>query len=277
MKNSNDNNALRGKRSFGKPGGSHFPTFSPAHLLDSFPPLVLSRAATNSLLLSLALVLAGCASTKVTDEDRLVRGQLPRPNHILVYNFVSTPGEVPGESSLAGKDVTPSTPQTAEEFEMGRQLGAQIAAQLVEEIHGMGMPATQVSVPTTAQLNDIVIRGYLLSIDEGSAAKRIAIGFGSGKSKLTVAVEGYQMTATGLRKLGSGTIDAGGGKSPGAALGLVGFIATANPAGLVISGATKAYGEASGSSKVEGRAKAIAKEIGKQVKERFLEQGWVSP
>ena len=160
---------------------------------------------------------------------------------------------------------------------MGRKLGAQIASELVEEIHGMGMPATQVTTPTTAQLNDIVIRGYLLSIDEGSAAKRIAIGFGSGKSKLTVAVEGYQMTATGLRKLGSGTIDAGGGKTPGAALGLVGFIATANPAGLVISGATKVYGEASGSSKVEGRAKAIAKEIGKQVKERFLEQGWVSP
>ena len=87
MKNSNDNNALLGKWSVGKLGGSHFPTFSPAHLLDSIPPFVLSRAATSSLLLSLALVLAGCASTKVTDENRLVRGPLPRPNHILVYNF----------------------------------------------------------------------------------------------------------------------------------------------------------------------------------------------
>jgi len=37
----------------------------------------------------------------------------------------------------------------------------------------------------------------------------------------------------------------------------------------------KAYGEASGSSKVEGRAKAAAEEIADVLKKRFQQQGWI--
>ena len=39
----------------------------------------------------------------------------------------------------------------------------------------------------------------------------------------------------------------------------------------------KVYGEASGSSKVEGRAKQTAKEIADVLKKRFQDQGWISP
>jgi hypothetical protein len=38
----------------------------------------------------------------------------------------------------------------------------------------------------------------------------------------------------------------------------------------------KVYGEESGSSKVEGRAKATAKEIADVLKQRFQQQGWIS-
>ena len=121
-----------------------------------------------------------------------------------------------------------------------------------------------------------MIRGNLLSIDEGSATKRVAIGFGSGASNLTTAVEGFQMTAQGLRKLGSGTLESGGGKTPGGALGVAAFIATANPAGLIIGLGMKSYGEFSGSAKIEGRGKETAKEIAKMIKPKFQEQGWIN-
>ena len=86
------------------------------------------------------------------------------------------------------------------------------------------------------------------------------------------------MTAQGLRKLDSETLDAGGNKTPGVAsgLGVATFIVTANPAGLIISSGVKAYGEASGRSKVEGRARATAKEIAIVLKQRFQEQGWIN-
>ena len=221
------------------------------------------------------VVVAGCASTQVTNRQILVDEKLPRPDHIWVYDFVATSADVPADSALAGQYSEDSTPQTAEQIETGRQVGAHIAAQLVEEIRGMGLPAERASSGTPPRINDLVFRGYLLSIDEGSAAKRLAIGFGAGGSELRVAAEGYQVTAQGLRKLGSGTVDSGGGQTPGAALGVVGLIATANPGGLIISTGMKVYGEASGSSKIEGRAKAAAKEIADTIRPRFQQQGWI--
>jgi len=222
------------------------------------------------------LVIAGCASTKVTGRDEVVTGQIPRPNTIWVHDFAATPADVPDESALADQDLQHSTPQTAKEIATGRQLGAEIASQLIQQINGMGMHAERASAGTKPQINDIVIRGYLISFNEGSAAKRFAIGFGSGASDLKVAVEGFQMTAQGLRKLGSGNTDAEGAKTPGADLGIVGLLATHNPAGLIISSGMHLYGEESGSSTVKGRAKQTAKEIADVLKKRFQEQGWIS-
>ena len=227
-------------------------------------------------LLALA-TLVGCASTKVTDRQQLVYGTLPRPNQILVYDFAATPADVPRSSDFANPSYRPPLPQTSEEIAAGRRAGAQVAAELVEQIRTMGMPAEQASAGIKPQLNDIVIRGYFVSIDEGSAAKRVTIGFGSGSSRLVTTVEGYQMTALGLRKLGSGTVDAGGSKGPGASLGVVGWVVTGSPAGLIVGSGIKAYGEASGSSKIEGRAKATAKEIADALKTKFQEQGWIQP
>ena len=220
------------------------------------------------------LFVAGCASTKVSDRQQLVTGPLPRPDHILVYDFVATPADVPSDSSLAGQNPADSKPQTAEQIETGKKVGAEIAAKLVELIRAMGMPAERVST-AQPQLNDIVLRGYLLSVNEGSEAKRVGIGLGSGASELKVAVEGFQMTAQGLRKLGSGSTDAGGSKGPGGAVGLVTLLATHNPAGLIISGGMKVYGEASGKSKIEGRANQTAQEIAEILKKRFQEEGWI--
>ena len=222
------------------------------------------------------LVIAGCASTTVTERHEYRGGKIPRPAHIWVYDFAATPAEIPAESALAGKPVEHPTPQTPEQIETGRRVGALIATQLVEEIRGMGLPAVRGSSGAKPEINDLVIRGYLLSIDEGDATKRVAVGFGSGASALTVAAEGFQVTAQGLRKLGSGKLDATGGKTPGGAVGVAALVVTGNPVGLIVGGGAKAYGEYSGSSKIEGRAKATAKEIADRIRPKFQEQGWIN-
>lgn len=234
------------------------------------------RSRCRALVCLFALVvLAGCASTKVSDRQTLVTEKLPRPRHIWVYDFAATPAEMPADSALAGKYSDHGSPQTSEQLAIGRQVGADIATQLVEEIRGMGLPAERASTGTRPEINDLVIRGYLLSFDEGSATKRVAVGFGSGTSELRVAAEGFQMTARGLRKLGSGTVDSAGSKAPGGALGVAALIATGNPVGLLVGGGMKVYGEASGSSKIEGRAKAVAQAIAQEVRPRFEQQGWL--
>jgi hypothetical protein len=218
------------------------------------------------------IVAAGCASTKVTQQTQATSLKIPRPNHIWVYDFIATPSDAPANSDVA----LPSETQTPEQIALGRQLGSQIAQELAAQIQEMGLPAAVASSATSPQIGDIVIRGYIITISEGSAVKRVAIGFGSGGSELTTAVEGFLMTDRGLTKLGSGTVESGGSKTPGGAVPAVVAIATGNPVGLIVSSGMKIYGEASGSAKVEGRAKASADEIAEQLKPRFEQQGWIS-
>jgi hypothetical protein len=218
---------------------------------------------------------AGCAKTKITSNNEPVTEKLPRPAHIWVYDFVATDTDVPDHSAFAGHNSEHSTPQTGHQIDTGRKLGALIAKELVAHIRDMGLQSERGSTETKPQINDIVLHGYLLSIVEGDAKKRVLVGFGAGESELKVAAEAFQMTAQGLRKLGSGTSDSGGGKGPGGAVGLAVLVAKGNPAGLIIGTGAKVYGEKTGSSKVEGRAEQTAEEIAEQLKIKFEEQGWI--
>lgn len=232
------------------------------------------KSARSLAAIAFALAIgAGCASTKVSDRQVLVTEKIARPDRILVYPFDVAPGDIPGESALAGQ--VDAAPMTAQELAEGRELGAQVASALADEIQQMGLPAAIPAAGTRPQIGDIVIRGYFVSIDEGSAAQRMVVGFGAGAAELKTVVEGFQMTPAGLRKLGSGSVASGGGKGPGAAVPAAVAIATANPVGLIVSSAVKVGGEVSGKSTIEGRAKATAKEIAEQVRPRFEQQGWI--
>ncbi|MGZ8238801.1 MAG: DUF4410 domain-containing protein [Methylobacter sp.] len=206
--------------------------------------------------LGVVLLITGCASTDVTTSPEFAANgqQLPRPNHIWVYDLTPT-----------------SSANTSLQAEIGRE----IAGGVVSNIRQMGLSAEPGSPTTPMQINDIVLKGNIVSVEEGSAAERVAIGFGSGGSELKVQVEGYQVTPQGLRRVGGGTGAAGGSKTPGAALGAAGAIATANPAGLIFSTGMKIYGEESGSSKVEGRTKQIVEEITERLRTRFQQEGWI--
>ena len=221
------------------------------------------------------IFLAACASSNITARQEYRGGKIARPDHIFVYDFAASAADVPPGSAMAGQYAAHETPQTSEQIASGRQVGATIAQVLVAEIRGMGLPAEEASAQTVPQIGDLVIRGYILSIDEGDAAKRVSIGLGSGASHLKTSVEGFLMTDQGLRRLGSGTEESGGSKSPGTAMALAGAVATGNPAGLIISSAMKAHGETSGSSTVQGRAEQTAKEIAKALEKKFKEQGWI--
>ena len=221
------------------------------------------------------LLVAGCASTEIYNNQKMVSGPIPRPAHVWVYDFGATPEDVPADSALAGQYSQDAAYQNKEQIETGRKLGALIATELVKQIRDMGMPAEHAVTGTVMQINDIILRGYLISYDEGNATKRVMIGFGSGSSNVKVTLESFQVTTYGLLKLGSGSASAGASKTPGAAVGAAAFIATANPVGLIVGTGVKVYGEKSGKSKVEGRADQLAKEIADVLKERFKEQGWI--
>lgn len=228
------------------------------------------------LFFALALV-AGCASTQVTQSTPMAQPGLARPNQIWVYNFAATYADMPSDSSI-GNQVSASS-QTAAQMQEGRQLGALIAQNLVADIQAMGLSAVQAGPGSRPQVGDGVIRGYIVSAEgggAGSAVKRFVVGFGSGTSEMDTVVEGYVMTPNGLRKLGSGTLTSSGNKTPGMVVPAAVAIATANPIGLIVVGGVKVYGEASGRNTLEGRAKATADAIAEELRVRFQDRGWIS-
>ncbi len=221
------------------------------------------------------VVVAGCASTEVTEQKSYVGDEkIARPDRIIVYDFAATPADVPADSVLTGSYAEHGTPQTAEEIEAGRKLGGLVAQELAARIRDMGLSAVRAAGQPAPRDGDIVIRGYFVSIDEGSAKKRVLIGFGSGAAELRTVVEGYQATAQGLRPLGSRELEAGGGKLPGVLVPLAVVAASGNPVGLIVGSASKLIGE-TGSATLEGTAKRTAEEIAEELRDPFEKQGWI--
>ncbi|GJL59124.1 MAG: hypothetical protein NPIRA03_19810 [Nitrospirales bacterium] len=234
---------------------------------------LLTRIVVSVLVLWLA---SGCASTKVTERHRnMTTEKLAKPERIYVYPFAATLADIPSWSTAAEKYAEPSKPPTPEEYEIGRKLGVLVAKELVTEINDMGVLALEGSEHSLPKPNDLMIIGYFEGVEEGSTIKRLGLGFGSGAAELRTAVEGYQMTPTGPRLLGSGKLDSGGGKLPGLIVPIAVLAATANPIGLIVMGTAKVEGEMTGRTKIEGTAKRTAEAISEQLRVRFKEEGLI--
>jgi hypothetical protein len=230
-------------------------------------------AGAAALLLAVA-VLAGCASTEVTKRQRYEGEKLARPESIIVHDFTANPAEVPPESAFAAQMAGAPKP-TPQQIEIGRKLGAQVAKELVTELRGMGLPAVPAAGQPAPRPDDIVLRGYFVSVDEGRVGRRVLVGFGAGAAELKTAVEAYQMTAQGLRPLARGEIKSEGGELPGMIVPLAVVAATASPIGLIVGGTAKATGEVTGSETIEGATERTAKEIAAQLRTAAEEQGWI--
>jgi hypothetical protein len=139
----------------------------------------------------------------------------------------------------------------------------------------MGLSAVGAAGQPAPAVGDALIVGYFVSVNPGSATERVVLGFGSGAAELKTVVKAFLMTPKGLRALGSGEVEAGSGKMPGGAVPLVVTIATANPIGLAVTGAAKAYGEVSGSETIEGAAQRTADAIAAKVRATAERQGWI--
>jgi hypothetical protein len=223
--------------------------------------------------LLLVAVLARCATSEVT-AYKPYEGTIARPERIIVYDVAPTVTELAPAVASAGAGAAPLR-LTADQAALGRKLGAQIATDLVSELQALGLPAVRATGAPPPRPGDGLVVGYFSTLEAGSVTERVALGFGAGGAALKTVVKGYLQTDQGPRALGSGEVEAGSGKMPGGALPLVVTVATANPIGLVVSGAAKTYGEVSGSDTIEGAAKRTAHEIAVKIEATARKHGWI--
>ena len=202
--------------------------------------------------------------------------QLPRPDRVLVYNFAVTPQEV--QLDAVGSAITSTFDGTADseqEVQVGHAVANALAKNLVSTINGMGLFAVRASGPVPPYGTDLLIVGQLVSIDEGSAAERMLIGLGAGRSQVGAQAQVYQRVAGQDIPVESMTGSAKSTLMPGAAetMGvgaLTGhlLVSTAITAGSQVANQTL-------SANVDSEAGRLGDKLADELQSLFVQQGWI--
>ena len=236
---------------------------------------VLPRAAALAGLLALA----ACTSTQSQMET--TDAALPPPQIVVVDTFAASPDEVKLDEGLtteieqAVKERHGSS-RTQQEIEAGRQVADAIADKLVVEIQDMGLRAERGSALPAGTQNALLIKGQLVSIDEGNRTERVIVGLGAGRSDVRAHAQVYEVTPTGSRLVDTIEVDGKSGLTPGMAEtmgvgGLTGHLLVAT----AVSGGVHVVSEAMGANVVADADRA-AKGIAKQLSALFAQEGWTS-
>lgn len=236
-----------------------------------------SSGTRTTILIGFFLLLGlGCSSIQVSNRDEYRGDKLARPDRIHVHDFAAVAADLPAWSEAAetysGQQATASPAELA----AARELGIDMTTELVSRIDAMGLEAERADDQTKPSPGDLVIVGFLGSVEEGSGFKRVVIGFGSGSAEVTSHVEGYLATETGYRKLGSGDASSKKSRGPGVVVPLAVTVATANPIGLLVMAPIKVGSEMSGRNKAEGVGKRMAGAVADELEKKFREQGWLT-
>jgi Domain of unknown function (DUF4410) len=224
-------------------------------------------------------LLAACTSAQSTMET--AGETMPRPDVVIVDTLAESPDEVQLDEGLSAEieqaiRSRSGTSRTEQELQAGRQVADAIADKLVVEIQDMGLRAERGDAVPAGTQNAVLIKGQLVSIDEGNRTERVIVGLGAGRSDVRAQVQVYEVTPAGSRLIDQIEVDGKSGLTPGMAEsmgagGLAGHLLVAT----AVSGGVHVISESMGADVVADADRA-AKGIAKQLSALFAQQGWTS-
>ena len=185
------------------------------------------RPRNTSMTLLLAVLISfslACARTSIDSTRILDDGsKLPAPHLVLIQDYDVGADSVKLDSSVGSKLVRSisSKDSPAEQIELGRSIAQAMSERMAEDIRKLGLPAERSTgaLPKTGG-PFLVIRGQLLTVDEGNRFRRFAIGLGAGatevsaKTRVAILVDGKE---TPIEEF---TVTGKSGRMPGAAVSL---------------------------------------------------------
>ena len=123
------------------------------------------------------------------------------PQVVIVDTFAAAPDEVKldeGLSTEVEQAVKARTAPRAPPGDTGRPSGRRRdRGQAVVEIQDMGLRAERGSAVPSGTQNALLIKGQLVSIDEGNRTERVLVGLGAGRSDVRTHAQVYEVTPTG--------------------------------------------------------------------------------
>jgi hypothetical protein len=232
-----------------------------------------------------ALALAGLAAvaacTSAQGQMETADRTLPRPQVVVVDSFAVSPDEVKLDEGLSTEIEQAvrerrGTSRTQQEVQAGRQVADAIADKLVVEIRDMGLRAERGRAVPAGTRTALLVKGQLVSVDEGNRTERVIVGLGAGRSDVRSQVQVYEVTPAGSRLVDTIEVDAKSGLTPGMAESMgVGGLAGHLVLATVVGGGVHVASEARGADVVADADRA-AKGIAKQLSALFAHEGWTS-
>jgi hypothetical protein len=240
-----------------------------------------SRIKFGLLTLMVLAIAAGCAPMNVQQQPTdMTAKQLAKPTLVLVYDFAVSPDEVKLDKGLSADlmqkyEQYKGMSRTAEEIKVGHKVADALAEELVKKIRSFGLWAERGFGYPHGNSKDLLIKGQLLSIDEGNRTERVTIGLGAGRTSVQANVQVYELTPQGMNEVDTLRGTAKSGDKPGMAEMMgVGAIAGHLLASTVVSGVV-AGGSEMTSATVEADAKRLAEKIAADLGKFFVDQGWI--
>ena len=237
------------------------------------------RFMPNSSALAGLALLAACTSAQSQIETS--GKTLPRPQVVIVESFAVSPDEVQLGEGLSTEVVDAvkaedGTSRSEQERQTGRQVADAITNQLVVEIQDLGLTAQKGGADSPGAQDAVLVKGQLVSIDEGNRTLRVVVGLGAGRSDVESHVQVYQVTPAGNRLIDRIEVDAKSGLTPGMAETMgAGALTGHLLVSAAVSGGAHVVSESLGANVIADGDRA-AKGIAKQLAVLFAQEGWVS-
>ena len=224
---------------------------------------------------ALCLVLSGCATDVHPRNAGLdatgsaqARPALPRPARVLVAPFAVDPDAVAQDAGIgarlqremAGGDASAAQATIASDVQSA------LSGAVIEALDKAGLPAGPAPAGGSYRPGDLLVQGRIERIDEGNRTRRLAIGFGAGKSIVRADAQvSYVMPDGQLLLLQTYEGKSDSGRKPGMAAGAAGAMGGAGPGAAALSTAMGVHGEMGRSPVVKEGAqygRRLAHEIG---------------
>ena len=214
-----------------------------------------------------------CATSRIDSVNRDIPDwQVARPPVLIVHDFAISPAEA--IEDVYGSGYANSTRASSKDETKAKKIAASLSKQLVDKLNKRGINARWAKDSGAPPENALVIKGHFVTIDEGSRAARMIIGFGVGATELRMQVQVYQATELGLRRILRAEVSGKGQKMPGMAVPVGVGAATGNVArSVVISGGMNIIQEVTGS--IDADVGRLAEQVAKRAEAFYKRQRWL--
>jgi hypothetical protein len=229
--------------------------------------------------LLLAALTAAACSTRVTSSPPVAISATPiaQPARVAVMDF-ALPDSVRLDQGVAsrlqrlagGADTGALQAQTAADVQDA------VTETLVAAIDKMGLNAVALGPGEAALPGDAVVSGRITRIDQGNRTRRLAIGFGAGKSEVDASAQLALVTPTGPMVVQTYTASSNSGHKPGLAVGAASSAAQSTLAPAALTAVTGLHAEQTRTG-VAGEGQRLAQHLATSLGTYFAGAGWIPP